>query len=377
MLELKAAPSPNPALPAAPAANAAAAPAGPGEGAGPEEALPHQGLSFAAVLKQHVGHGLEKKAIAPVSPLLAAQAAAATAAATAPAEEAPADPISLLAPMLAGIAVPAADATEPTETGVAAEPAVAALDAPVIAAPLTVTIAAPAAQQPTNAAPTPTPGPVIDNLPREGEKSLPAANIAAAAPANIEAEASATAGAQTDFDALLSVAKEAQVLANPQAPVRAPQAAIPAAASAPVATPMGAPGWGGEIGDKVVWMVGRQETRADLVLNPPQLGRIEVSLSMNGDQANATFISANASVREALENAMPRLREVLQNAGIALGQSQVGAESFQQSAEQRQTGDNQGRGHGRAADASQGLALGHDAAAGQVKRGNGLVDTFA
>jgi len=216
-----------------------------------------------------------------------------------------------------------------------------------------------------------------DNLPREGEKSLPStANLAAQAAAFGEkGAAEAVAADAHSFDAVL---KEAQLLANPHAPVRSPQAATPAPASTPVSTPVGAPGWGNEVGDKVVWMVGRQETRAELVLNPPQLGRIEVSLTMNGDQADATFISANASVREALENAMPRLREVLQGAGISLGQTQVGAESFQQAAQQ-QTGDNSGSGNGRGKpdDAPHGLALGHEHAPGQVKRGIGLVDTFA
>lgn len=42
--------------------------------------------------------------------------------------------------------------------------------------------------------------------------------------------------------------------------------------------PLSAPMAGTLIGDKLVWMVGRQEQRAELVLNPPQLGRVEISL---------------------------------------------------------------------------------------------------
>ncbi len=128
-------------------------------------------------------------------------------------------------------------------------------------------------------------------------------------------------------------------------------------------------------------MVGRLESRADIVLNPPQMGRIEVSLSINGDQATATFVSANPAVRDALENALPRLREILQDAGISLGQTQVGAESFQQSANNRENGDNSFRGNGRHGDsgtsATEGLLAGNTAPAQWLRRGSGLVDTFA
>lgn len=373
MLELKAAPSQNPVLP--PAANTANAPAAAGEGAD-AASLPQPGTSFAAVLKQHIGqgHGLDKKAAASTADALLALAAEA-----APAE-APTDPIALLAPMLAGIAVPQAGEAQasdalPVAVDVPAETAAVATAAPVASA-LPATAAAAAVEATSEAARG-----TVDNLPREGEKTLPGtANIAAQnATSKDAAETGRRAEAQS-FDAALGTAKEGQMLANPHAPVRAPQAAVPAAPSTPVATPVGAPGWDNEVGDKVVWMVGRQETRAELVLNPPQLGRIEVSLTMNGDQANATFISANASVREALENAMPRLREVLQGAGVSLGQTQVGAESFQQAAQQQQTGDNSGRSNGRVGDdkAPHGLALGHEHAPGQLlKRGDGLIDTFA
>lgn len=372
MLELKAAPSQNPVLPTT--ANAANGAAQAPEGTD-ATSLPQPGMSFASVLKQHIGqgHGSDKKAAASAVDALLTPAGSEAAPA-----DAATDPIALLAPMLAGIAVPESSETAdalPVAIDVPAADAGAVIIAAPATASLPTTAAGTAVEQTTDAGRT-----VVDNLPREGEKPLPAtANIAAqAAVAKEPAEAQGQAESQS-FEAALGAAKEAQLLANPHAPVRSPQAATPALPSAPVATPVGAPGWGNEVGDKVVWMVGRQETRAELVLNPPQLGRIEVSLTMNGDQANATFISANASVREALENAMPRLREVLQGAGISLGQTQVGAESFQQAAQQQQTGDNPGRGNGRgnADGAPQGLALGHEHAPGQIKRGIGLVDTFA
>lgn len=94
-------------------------------------------------------------------------------------------------------------------------------------------------------------------------------------------------------------------------------------------TPLGQAGWRDEFGQKLTWMVNNTRQQADLILNPPHLGRIEVTLSLDGDTANASFFSPHATVREALENSMTRLREVLAEAGVALGQTHVGADPRQ------------------------------------------------
>jgi flagellar hook-length control protein FliK len=144
----------------------------------------------------------------------------------------------------------------------------------------------------------------------------------------------------------------------------------------PVPQAVGAPGWDREVGNQVAWLAHQTGGKAELVLTPPQMGRIEVSVSVTGDQANATFISANPVVREALESALPRLREVLAEAGIQLGQAQVGAENMRQSAQQEKNGDNP------AADRAPGSiaamqAAGHALPAAGLKIGRGLVDVFA
>jgi flagellar hook-length control protein FliK len=87
-------------------------------------------------------------------------------------------------------------------------------------------------------------------------------------------------------------------------------------------------------------MASSQRQQADLVLNPPQLGRVEISLTVNGDQASVTFASPNAEVRELLEGSLPRLREILSGAGINLGEAQVGSESASQFGTQDQKSNN-------------------------------------
>ncbi|MGD9788685.1 MAG: flagellar hook-length control protein FliK [Sulfuricellaceae bacterium] len=150
--------------------------------------------------------------------------------------------------------------------------------------------------------------------------------------------------------------------------------------TARIQQPVGAPGWSGELGQKVVWMVGQQKQSAELQLNPPNLGPLEVRISLNQDQMSATFVSHHAAVREAIEAALPRLREMLADNGIALGNVSVGAESFAQQQQQQQAAF-QGNGNGAAGQVpefSLGGIDGDQAGRTTVARieGNGLVNTF-
>lgn len=146
-----------------------------------------------------------------------------------------------------------------------------------------------------------------------------------------------------------------------------------------VGTPVSSPQWSNDVGNQVSWMVSQRESRADLVLNPPQLGRIEVSISLNGDQATASFISPNADVRDALQGSLPRLREILADAGVFLGQADIGAESSQQFSSGAEKGTKSG---GDSISSPNSTLLGSssllasESSAG-VKRGHGLIDLFA
>jgi flagellar hook-length control protein FliK len=167
-----------------------------------------------------------------------------------------------------------------------------------------------------------------------------------------------------------------QVISN-----HSPAASTAASHADPVvAKPVGASGWAEEIGNHVVWLANRSESRAELVLTPPQMGRVEISLTVKGDQAVASFVSSNPVVREALEAALPRLREVLADAGIQLGQAQVGAENARQWAQQDKHGDNSGSDHARANpahDASSTVNSGSLSTTSGLKGGRSLVDVFA
>jgi len=139
-----------------------------------------------------------------------------------------------------------------------------------------------------------------------------------------------------------------------------------------VATPAGSPGWPEEVGTRVSWMVGNEESHAHLTLTPPQLGKVEVSITVNGDQTTAQFVAATPAARELIEQSLPRLREILEQSGINLGQTDVGT-----------SGQPDSSGEGRRHGTSGGNRGGDDRlAAGTtpaqwLRRGEGLVDTFA
>ena len=138
-------------------------------------------------------------------------------------------------------------------------------------------------------------------------------------------------------------------------------------------TPLGQSGWHDELGQKLTWMVGNNRQQADLVLNPPHLGRVEVSLTMNGDQATAVFTSSNPAVRDALEASLQRLREVLADAGVSLGQAQVGSESPNQSSR----GNEPDSGAGESMRYASAIPLPAAQTLARTSAGRGMVDIFA
>ncbi|MEX1200553.1 MAG: flagellar hook-length control protein FliK [Methylophaga sp.] len=93
--------------------------------------------------------------------------------------------------------------------------------------------------------------------------------------------------------------------------------------------------WSRVVSSRVVWMAREGVQQAELRLNPANLGSVDVRLNINNDQASVTFLAQNAATREALEQAMPRLRESLAENGLSLTHSEVGQQdhSDQQASE--------------------------------------------
>jgi flagellar hook-length control protein FliK len=100
-----------------------------------------------------------------------------------------------------------------------------------------------------------------------------------------------------------------------------------------IETPVRHSAWANDFSQKIVWLASNDKQIAQITLNPPQMGPIEISLNMNKENASAFFVSPHAEIRDVIETALPRLREMLAGVGIELGQTNVSAESFKQQAE--------------------------------------------
>jgi len=140
---------------------------------------------------------------------------------------------------------------------------------------------------------------------------------------------------------------------------------------------VGNPGWDQALGQKVVWMVAGAQQSASLTLNPPDLGPLQVVLNVSNGQADASFFSAQPEVRQALEAALPKLRDMMNQAGVELGQTSVSA-GMPDRHDRPGNQPAQQRGHGAAAGNTGDEAAPpiNTRAARQVIGGQGLVDTF-
>lgn len=270
-----------------------------------------------------------------------------------------------------------------------------AMPDPIVPVPLALNTVIPSLlPAPTGVAPASTPAPDPSAVKESTSRGTALASasdmpVDPASTAILAAMPEKTDGLAANSGSKSSDASFADTLRNSTAstginPAQTPMQATSLATTVPVkdvATPIVSAHWASDVGNQLRWMVNQRESRADLVLNPPQLGRIEVSISLNGDQASASFVSANPEVRDALQGSLPRLREVLADAGVFLGQANIGAESFRHGGNGSEKGgkspDDSFSPAGSSLLGSINGPLPLAAAARQVGRGAGLVDLFA
>ncbi|MEA5668388.1 flagellar hook-length control protein FliK [Stenotrophomonas sp. MH1] len=121
------------------------------------------------------------------------------------------------------------------------------------------------------------------------------------------------------------------------------------------------------IGARVSWLAEQKIGHAQIRITPHDLGQVDVKLQLDGDRVHASFTSAHSEVRQALENSLPRLREMLGEQGLQLAHADVGQQSPQQEG-QHGSGDDLGH-----AQDSTDLP----AARPQTLRLRGLLDAYA
>jgi flagellar hook-length control protein FliK len=84
-----------------------------------------------------------------------------------------------------------------------------------------------------------------------------------------------------------------------------------------------APQFTDEVGEQVRVFVSNGLQEARLQLTPAELGRVQITINTEGDNARVVFVAETAVARDLLDQSMPRLREMLQQSGIQLAQGDV------------------------------------------------------
>jgi flagellar hook-length control protein FliK len=200
---------------------------------------------------------------------------------------------------LPAAAGPAAPPSPPAADAKDGDAAAAGIDAAV---PATPQAAAPVPHEavPAHAAPADAPPPAV--------------------PSHTQAVTDATANLQS-FARVLDAAG-----GNAGAPAAAPHAALNTAHAE----------WPQALADQVQWQLGHEVQEARLELHPRDLGTVQVQVRITSEGAEVRFAASHPQAREALQAALPQLRSLLQGDGIALAQSQVGAQSSWQAPAQPQ-----------------------------------------
>lgn len=94
-----------------------------------------------------------------------------------------------------------------------------------------------------------------------------------------------------------------------------------------VSVAAGKPGWSDAVMRRVMWMSWQNVNGVNIALDLPELGPLQVRIVIQSDQASVVFTSKNGWVRDALDQTLPRLREMMEDQGINLTDANVSYQS--------------------------------------------------
>lgn len=178
-----------------------------------------------------------------------------------------------------------------------------------------------------------------------------------------------TASAQGEFNA-----DALPLMVNASSPNTAPinLQSIP---QAEIVETFARPAWSQGMGKQILWMVQQNISSAEIRLNPAHLGPIEVRIDMSDDQVNVALSSRHAVVREAMEMALPKLREMFDANGLNLADTDISQHSFAEQREQNTADNNNRQVIGENSDQAN-PAISNDEAIKQSTVVNGMVDYY-
>lgn len=122
---------------------------------------------------------------------------------------------------------------------------------------------------------------------------------------------------------------------------------------------------GDQVSERINMMLSKNLKHVDIRLDPPELGKLQIRLSLNQDQASVQFTVGNQQTRDLVEHSMPRLREMLHQQGLQLAQNSVYQDASRQafsgqSGQQNQNGSGAQQSGNHSGNGAQAGADNHD-----------------
>ena len=218
--------------------------------------------------------------------------------------------------------------------------------------------------------------------PRRADARVDAARHASEALIHGNAAAVAVAGLQNgQAKALERVAQPASIgdlsalVGSLAAQGAAGSTALPETLTVQVTTPTDAPEFREALGVQVSLLARDGEQRAELHLNPAEMGPISVHIVMDGAQARVDFGADSATTRELIESGLPELAAALRDAGFTLAGGGVSQHSAGSQGRSPNPSDTRSE---TSADASRSARLIADSQAGiRLRVPNSAVDLYA
>jgi flagellar hook-length control protein FliK len=101
--------------------------------------------------------------------------------------------------------------------------------------------------------------------------------------------------------------------------------------------PVSSPDWGPALNQRITWMVANSLQNANITVNPPNLGPLEINIQTDQNKTNIQFIVTSSEVRQAIQDSIPALSKMFENSGLQLGQADINSRSYSQNRENAKT----------------------------------------
>ena len=130
-----------------------------------------------------------------------------------------------------------------------------------------------------------------------------------------------------DTDLSLRVERPSPTKAEPSTGSMTIAPSVAGRVSVPVDVQFGKGRWGSVVAERTAGLVMQNVQTAQMQLDPPELGPLTVKIHVQNDQASVSFVATNAVVKDALDQTMPRLKDLLGEQGLELVDASVSDQS--------------------------------------------------